>query len=474
MQEFIDSLQTTMGQALPGLVGALVILAVGWVIAIALKLAVSKAFKLLKVNDLLKNKVDVATGSGQIVYYIVMLLVLLGVFNALNLNIVSVPISNLVNTFFDFLPKLLAGSVLSLVVWVFARIARDICSGGLAATGIDAKIGSTGQPISLTIGHVVYGLVFLLFLPAVLGVFGIEGLIKPAEGMIDQIFGFFPNVLAAALIGFVGWFIAKIVRDLITNLLTAVGVDKAGERLGLQGGFTLSKLVGLVAYIFVLLPAIVSALKALEMESVSAPASEMLASILYALPNIIAAVIILAITYMVAKLVAGLIVKALEGIGFDSIPEKLGFKTSPGKSPSEHAAGMAVFFMMLFATVESANRLEFNQVSELVSFFIQFGGQVLLGTTIIAIGLWLANIVHSSMVKAKSGAGWMASLVRVVILGLVFSIGLRSMGVANDIINMAFGLTLGAAAIAVALSFGIGGREAAGRLMNSWVSKLID
>ena len=46
------------------------------------------------------------------------------------------------------------------------------------------------------------------------------------------------------------------------------------------------------------------------------------------------------------------------------------------------------------------------------------------------------------------------------------------MGIADDIVNLAFGLTLGSVAIAVALSFGLGGREAAGRQMEFWLSKL--
>jgi len=46
------------------------------------------------------------------------------------------------------------------------------------------------------------------------------------------------------------------------------------------------------------------------------------------------------------------------------------------------------------------------------------------------------------------------------------------MGIADSIVNLAFGLTLGAVAVAVALSFGLGGREAAGKLMEHWVSKL--
>lgn len=46
------------------------------------------------------------------------------------------------------------------------------------------------------------------------------------------------------------------------------------------------------------------------------------------------------------------------------------------------------------------------------------------------------------------------------------------MGIADDIVNMAFLLILGAVAVAIALSFGLGGREAAGRQMEHWLAKL--
>ena len=50
--------------------------------------------------------------------------------------------------------------------------------------------------------------------------------------------------------------------------------------------------------------------------------------------------------------------------------------------------------------------------------------------------------------------------------------GLRAMGIADSIVNLAFGLTLGAIAVAFALAFGLGGREAAGRLMSRWLDKI--
>jgi hypothetical protein len=70
------------------------------------------------------------------------------------------------------------------------------------------------------------------------------------------------------------------------------------------------------------------------------------------------------------------------------------------------------------------------------------------------------------------GATWLGGLVRALIIGLVLAMGLRAMGIADSIVNLAFGLTLGAVAVAFALSFGLGGREAAGRLLEHWLSKL--
>jgi hypothetical protein len=61
---------------------------------------------------------------------------------------------------------------------------------------------------------------------------------------------------------------------------------------------------------------------------------------------------------------------------------------------------------------------------------------------------------------------------RFAILGLVIAMGLRAMGIANEIVQLAFGLTLGAIAVAVALAFGLGGREAAGKLLDHWLAKL--
>ena len=63
-------------------------------------------------------------------------------------------------------------------------------------------------------------------------------------------------------------------------------------------------------------------------------------------------------------------------------------------------------------------------------------------------------------------------VVRIAIVGLAIAMGLRAMGIADDIVNLAFGLILGAVAVTIALSFGLGGREAAGKQMDYWLEKL--
>ncbi len=163
----------------------------------------------------------------------------------------------------------------------------------------------------------------------------------------------------------------------------------------------------------------------------------------------------------------------MNSIGFDTLPARLGAaNVFAGTAPSRVVARLAFFFAMLFATVEAANRLGFTQVRDVVTLFIRFGGNILLGATILIIGFWLANVVYGAIRRADTTQSEsLASIARVAILGLVIAMGLRAMGIADDIVSLAFLLTFGAVAVAVALSFGLGGREAAGRQMEYWLSK---
>jgi hypothetical protein len=479
MTRFLEALQTTLGTALPTIVGALAILMVGWIVAVAIRAGLRHGLRFARLNDRIRSgsgsEVDVEHGVATATYYLLLVLVWVAFFDALKLPLVSGPLQGLVGQVFDYVPRLAAGGGVLLVAWVVAMVVRRLLVRGLEASGLDRRLSAEAgmKPISHTLGNVAYWLVILLMLPAVLGALQVRGILAPAEAMVGEVLGMLPNVFAAAIIGVVGWGLAVIVRNLVTNLLAGAGADRVGARAGLRGTMPLSQLVGLVLYVLVLVPALVAALNALEIAAVTAPATEMLNAVMLAIPNVFAAAVILVTAYLVSRLVAKLVTEVLGGTGFDRLPARLGLAEAfEESSPSQVVGRVLVFFVMLFATVEAANRLGFHRMADLVTAFIQFGGAVVLGSAMIAVGFWLSTLAHDAILRvygARSLA--VANVARFAILGLVIAMGLREMGLAEDIVNLAFGLTLGAIAVAVALSFGLGGREAAGRQMEHWLGR---
>ncbi|MGH6887419.1 MAG: mechanosensitive ion channel [Geminicoccales bacterium] len=479
MERFLSSLQSTLGQHIPGILGAILILLVGWVLAVLARASVKKGLSLLAVNSRIsetaQERMDVEKGIAVGVFWLVMLITLIGVLNTLNLDVVSDPFKEMLRQVLAYLPRLIAGGLLLLLGWVLAMALRAGVGKALASTDWDKRISAQAgmEPMSKTLGNVLFWLTILLFVPAILGALDLEGLLQPVRGMIDKALAMIPNIFAALAIGFVGWLIAKVLRGLVTNLLAAAGADKVGGSVGLGEEVRISRLVGMIVFILVFIPALIAALDALRVAAISQPAVDMLRLILEAVPNILAAAVILVITWYVARFASDILGRLLAGVGLDALPQKIGAKDAFKETrPSVIVGRIVLFFAMLFATVEAANRLGFGQVRDVVTLFIKFGADVLLGAAILAIGFWLANLAYKAIDKASgAGSAGLAGVARLAILGLVIAMGLRAMGIANDIVNLAFGLTLGAVAVAVALSFGLGGREAAGKQMEHWLAK---
>jgi len=477
----VNSLQDTLVAHLPKILGALGILIIGWVVAVLARAGVMRLLELLSVNLRIREStgqsLDVEKWIAIGVFWLIILLTLLGMFNALDLALISNPFQVLANQIFGYLPRLIGGTLLVLIAWLAATLLRALVARLLLKTDWDDKLSKQAgmEPMSKNVGNVLFWLVILMFIPAILGAYDLQGLLAPVQGMINKVLAMLPNVFAALVIGFVGWLVAKVMRGLVTNLLAAAGADKAGHRAGLDESVYLSRVAGTLVFIFIFIPTLIAALDALQVEAVSRPATDMLAQILNAVPHIVAASLILIVTWYVARFASALVSRLLNGMGLDSLPEKIGLGRAFGGQfkPSTLVGVVILFFAMLFATVEAANQLNFTQVRDVVSTFISFGGDVLLGGMILLVGFWLANVAHIAITRTGAdNAKGLARLAQVAIIGLVIAMGLRAMGIADDIVNLAFGFTFGAIAVAVALSFGLGGREAAGKQMDYWLGKL--
>lgn len=365
--------------------------------------------------------------------------------------------------------------VVGFIGWIVARLVRAGITNVLSRTQLDDKLSSEVGVggISQNIGEILYWLVLLLFLPIVLSILGLTGLLIPVQNMVNEAIAFLPNIFIAGVIVFVGYILAKIVRGIVEGLINSLGVQAQAEKIGLFKNSNVGKFLGSFVFAIIIITTLIVAFEALGIQTISQPATAMLNEILQAIPNIIAAGLILLVAYIVSRFVGRLVAELIAGTGVDEIPAKLDVQRFLGQTKVSGAVGwLIVFFTMLFAVSEAADRLGFEQISGLIAMFIHFGANILLGAVILVIGFWLANVVANVVQRGEyNSSRWLGSLVRVLIIGLVLALGLKAMGIADSIVNLAFGLTLGAVAVAFALAFGLGGRQPAERLLSDLLDK---
>lgn len=490
IEQLVQQFSQTIGAYLPNLVGALAILIIGWLTATIVAGLVRRALRRTQLDDRLAGWIAgedrprdgrSASWIARGVFWLLMLFVLVAFFQVLGLTLITRPLDQLLVQLFTYAPRLLGAALLLLVAWVIASLLRAIVARGLRLAQVDERLRAAGAedgrvPLAQALGDAVFWLTVVVFLPAVLGALALEGLLAPVEGAIEQVLGFVPNVFAAVLILLVGWLVARIAQRIVSGLLAGVGVDRFAAQAGVErllGDQRLSGLIGLFVYALILIPALIAALDALRIAALTGPATDMLAIVLAAIPSILGTALVLVVAYVIARVVAGLVTNLLAGIGFNTVPARLGIARAPApgaRTPSEIVGYLVLAAIMLVATVEALRLLGFALVAQLAADFLVFAAQVIVGLVIFAVGLFLANLAAGAIRdSAVDQARLLALVARAAILVLAAAMALRQMGLAPEIINLAFGLLLGAVAVAAALAFGLGGREIAAQELRDWV-----
>ena len=461
------------------ILSAIAILLIGWIVALIIAAAVKKVLQKLGTNQKLSSttghRSNVESILSRVIFWLVMIVAVVGALNVLNLTSVSGPFSNMLQQFLLFIPQLLAAIVVGFIGWIVANLVKVGLQKLLDRTQLDEKLSADVgvSPISQNISDIVYWLILLLFLPIVLSILGLNGLLFPIQNMLNDVVSFLPNIFIAGVIVFVGYILAKIVRGIVEGLIRSLNLQQQAQKIGLFKSSNLPQVLGSFIFAIIIITSLIIAFEALGIDAISQPATAMLYEIMNAIPHIIAAGLILILAYVVSRFVANLVVEVVAGTGVDEIPAKLDVQRFLGTTKVSCIVGyLIVFFTMLFAVSEAANRLGFEQVSGLISMFIHFGANILLGAVIFMVGFWLANLVANVIGRGEyNSSRWLANLVRILIMGLVVAMGLRAMGIADSIVNLAFGLTLGAVAVAFAIAFGLGGRQPAERVLTNLIDK---
>ena len=210
--------------------------------------------------------------------------------------------------------------------------------------------------------------------------------------------------------------------------------------------------------------------------------------------------LILVVAYVLGKFVADLVTNILTSVGFNNIFYWLGIQATPytpvaratvpppapgqttlqasslstappTRTPSEIVGVVVLVGIVLFAAVAAIDVLNFSGLKAIVLGVIGIFGQILAGLVVFAVGLYLANLAYSLISSSNtSQAKILGQTARVAIIALVSAMALQQIGIAPNIVNLAFGLLLGAVAVAIAIAFGLGGRDAAGEQVREWLA----
>jgi hypothetical protein len=404
-------------------------------------------------------------------------------------------------------PRVLGAAVILIAAWFIGKALK-----WALARGIDRLPGANRhnegldrrQTVGAKLGEVAFWLVLLFGVVGALTALQLGPIVTPLNALLSDIFTYVPNVIGAALIFFVGFLVATIAKRLVTTALQAVNLDGVFRRAGIGGApssTVISNALGTLVFVLILIPVAIAALQTLQIAAISDPAVSVLTTVLNAIPNVLAAAIVLAIGTLIGRWIASVVERVLPATGFDRAIGGLGaFSSLKAKSdgaavqpplfdqgadpmapppavtapatPSKIVANLVLFAIIAFSAIEAARMLQFAAIAGILEDILGLAGRIVVGGVIITAAVLIADMLANAIDRSTNNADGFASvIVKWATIALGTAMGLRFMGIADEIVILAFGLILGSAAVAVALSFGLGGREAAGRLASRWVEK---
>ena len=391
-------------------------------------------------------------------------------------------------------PKIAIALLILLVTWLVARAVKWALAKAVSRTPALQKHtpGDQHETIGHQLGTIAKLIVWLVGIMAALQFLGIGQILQPINQLTTEIFAFLPRLIGAGLIFFIGLIVARIVRKLVETVLSAANVDGWMARAGLgdhpstvrpdpaavppgaapgQGRATFARAAGILVFAFIIIPVSIAALQVLGIEAISGPAIHMLDQISAAILRLLTAALWLGIAFVAARFLKAIIEGILPPTGFDDAIRSTGMVPST-TAPSRIVANVAFIAIMLAAAIEAARQLGGDAIAGFLFQVTELGGKVIFGTLIIVAGIFLARVLANLVGSSTGEGGYAQTIVRYAIIALFTAIGLTFMGLANEIVILAFGLILGSAAIATALAFGLGGRDAAGRILSHYAERI--
>lgn len=362
--------------------------------------------------------------------------------------------------------KIFFAAIIIAVTWALAKGAKWAFAKMVDQIAFLRRGTANGESVGMALGKIVSLLVWLFGLIAVLQQLGFDSVITPVQGLLANFIGYADNIVFAGVVFFIGSIVARMFRDLVETTLSTVNFDRWANMGGVEavtGNNAISKTIGTVAYVFVIIPIAVMALDRLEIAAITQPATNFLNTALAAIWPIIGACLLLGLGYVISRWIAALIRDLLPSLGADRAIDELGLLPE-GRSASGVIATIVTIAIMVFFAIAATDTLGFAQLTNILQTVLAQAGNVVFGAALIALGVLIAKILQN-LISDATGQGIASNVTYWITVGLFVFIGLKQMSIGGPIVDYAFLALAVGAAVAFALAFGLGGRDAAAKVL---------
>lgn len=297
--------------------------------------------------------------------------------------------------------------------------------------------------------------------------------------ILHTMINFIPSLIVAVLYLLLAWIIAKIVKGIIVKGLGALKFEEWLRKRGLiqsmennKGSDGFVQTLGKIAYFIVFLLFLPAVFSVLNMDAVATPISEMMTSILNFLPILLVSVILLALGLVIANLIGNLVETLLKNVNASKFNNYVNFGENEDAIDIPVVAGWILKVLIgLFFVVEALSTLNLEVLNTIGSAIIGYLPLVISAAIILSLGFIGGNIL-SKVIAKSTGNHLVAEVVKYLVVIVSVFMTLDQLNFAQSIVNVAFLLILGAAAVAFAIAFGIGGRSFAEKQLSKFEEKI--
>lgn len=376
-------------------------------------------------------------------------------------------------------PGLIKAALVFIAFLIVAYIVSWLIAKAIDATGLakraNQSIGTGKKTLGASLASAAKWIIILIGLIQALAIAGATDVSEKLSQIVDPIVAYTPNIFAAILVFALFMIVATVVKLALKNIL--VLADGLPEKFGLASGPTnISGIVSYIAFGFLALTGIASALNTLGIETISRPVNDLIASIVGMIGPVALSATILTIFVIIGRFVADLLGRILPGTGIDGAVAELGILkgADKGLTASSIIAKVSLFVIVLLGLTAALRVLGIGALTEAMDVVLAMATKIIFGSLIIFAGVFVARLVTGAMAATGSGASDVAAnVVKWIIIILSVILGISRMGLdptgGTFILHVAEYLVMGGAA-ALALAFGWGGRDWAARQLENWRS----